>query len=265
MNQELAKQFGTKSDQGVVVANVQAKTPAADAGVKAGDVIMDFAGKKVSNPSDLQEIVERCPVGSKQSLVVLRDGKSTKLNVTLREQPANYGLAEGGSERRRKRRPALWQAGSRRGSFDRRSGPKVGRGGKWRRSHHQCPSRQPSPNGGARKRRCDCQRQSEARKSWPISTRPWRRRRWRKVFSCWCERPAARDLSWSRDRSSTDRHSAQEDWGHNFPRKAVGARATLLPPLSRWRAILAVSGEPLKAWRALKRSSMVGGRKPKNR
>ena len=98
MNQELAKQFGTKSDQGVVVANVQAKTPAADAGVKAGDVIMDFAGKKVSNPSDLQEIVERCPVGSKQSLVVLRDGKSTTLNVTLREQPANYGLAESESE-----------------------------------------------------------------------------------------------------------------------------------------------------------------------
>jgi serine protease Do len=98
MNQELAKQFGTKSDQGVVVANVQAKTPAADAGVKAGDVIMDFAGKKVSNPSDLQEIVERCPVGSKQALVVLRDGKPTTLNVTLREQPANYGLAESESE-----------------------------------------------------------------------------------------------------------------------------------------------------------------------
>ena len=66
--------------------------------MKAGDVIIDFAGKKVSNPQDLQEIVERRPIGSKQSLVVLRDGKSTTLNVTLREQPANYGLAESESE-----------------------------------------------------------------------------------------------------------------------------------------------------------------------
>ncbi len=98
LNEDLAKQFGTKADQGVVVASVGGKTPAAAAGLKAGDVILDFAGKKVTDPRDLQEVVERSPIGSTQPLVILRDGKQTTLNVTLREQPANYGLAENESE-----------------------------------------------------------------------------------------------------------------------------------------------------------------------
>ena len=83
--------------QGVVVADVQPNTPAAAAGVKTGDVIVEFAGKPVANPQELQQAVEQAPIGGKQPLTVMRDGKRTTLEVTTREQPADYGLARGES------------------------------------------------------------------------------------------------------------------------------------------------------------------------
>jgi serine protease Do len=89
---ELAKQFGVKR-QGVVVADVQPNTPAAAGGVKAGDVIVEFSGKPVTSPQELQGAVEQSTIGNKEALTVMRNGKETKLSVTVREQPAEYGLA----------------------------------------------------------------------------------------------------------------------------------------------------------------------------
>ena len=48
---DLAKQFGVETMQGVVVADVQPDTPAAAAGVKPGDVIVEFAGKAGHQPA----------------------------------------------------------------------------------------------------------------------------------------------------------------------------------------------------------------------
>jgi serine protease Do len=95
VSQDLAKQFGVQARQGVVVADVQPKAPAADAGMKAGDVIVQFAGKPVANPQELQQIVEQSPIDAPQAVTVVRDGKRVELKVTVREQPANYGLARG--------------------------------------------------------------------------------------------------------------------------------------------------------------------------
>ena len=77
VSHELAKQFGVKPSRASVVADVQPNTPAAAAGVKPGDVIVEFAGKPVGNPQELQQAVEQAPIGSKQSLAVMRDGKRT--------------------------------------------------------------------------------------------------------------------------------------------------------------------------------------------
>jgi serine protease Do len=95
VSQDLASQFGVKTMQGAVVADVQPKTPAAAAGMKTGDVIVEFAGKKVSNPQELQSAVEQTPIGNKAVVTVMRDGKQVTLEVTPREQPTNYGMAGG--------------------------------------------------------------------------------------------------------------------------------------------------------------------------
>jgi serine protease Do len=95
VSQDLASQFGVETLQGAVVADVQPNTPAATAGVKAGDVIVKFGGKAVSNPQELQAAVEQTPIGNKAEMIVMRDGKQVPLEVTPREQPASYGLARG--------------------------------------------------------------------------------------------------------------------------------------------------------------------------
>ncbi|HUT89415.1 MAG TPA: Do family serine endopeptidase [Thermoguttaceae bacterium] len=103
VTQPLAEQFGVKVHEGVLVTQVQPETPAAKSGMQEGDVIVEFAGKAVSNPQELQGVVERAPIGQKQPVVVIRDGKRTSLRVTVLEQPEDYGLAR--SESRRSIKP----------------------------------------------------------------------------------------------------------------------------------------------------------------
>ncbi len=95
LSQDLANKLGAQGQQGAVVADVFPDTPAAAAGVKAGDVIVGFAGHPVASPQELQTSVEQAAIGGRQPLDVLRDGKRTTLEVTVKEQPANYGLVQG--------------------------------------------------------------------------------------------------------------------------------------------------------------------------
>jgi serine protease Do len=97
VSHELAKQFGVQTQHGVVVDDVQPNAPAAVAGLKSGDVILEFAGKPVNSPLDLQVAVEQAPIGTAQPLTVMRNGKRLTLDVAVREQPANYGAIRHGS------------------------------------------------------------------------------------------------------------------------------------------------------------------------
>jgi serine protease Do len=82
---ELAKQFGVQPREGVLVAGVSDDSPAAKAGFKPGDVIVEFAGKKVATPQELQEIVEESAMDRQQTATVLRDGKHLEVKVSLTE------------------------------------------------------------------------------------------------------------------------------------------------------------------------------------
>ena len=50
----------------MLVAGVSDDSPAAKAGFKPGDVIVEFAGKKVASPQELQEFVEESPSAGKR-------------------------------------------------------------------------------------------------------------------------------------------------------------------------------------------------------
>ena len=92
---ELGKQFGVQPNEGVLVTQVVPDSPAAKAGLKSGDVVLEFAGKKVANPRQLQSIVERVTPGTKQTLKLLRDGKQIKLSAVCGEQTASLVAAAG--------------------------------------------------------------------------------------------------------------------------------------------------------------------------
>lgn len=93
VNQDLARQFGVKVHQGVLISEIMPNTPAAAAGVKAGDIVTTFAGKRVTTPEELREQVEMSKVGSSQPLVVIRNGKEITLTVALQPRPKSEEMA----------------------------------------------------------------------------------------------------------------------------------------------------------------------------
>ncbi|HUY91087.1 MAG TPA: Do family serine endopeptidase [Pirellulales bacterium] len=95
---ELADQLGVGGKHGVLVQEVSPNSPAAKAGFEAGDVITEYAGKAVHSPRDLQHLVERTEVESKQAVKVLRDGKPVELSVVVKPLPAEGSHQLGSSQ-----------------------------------------------------------------------------------------------------------------------------------------------------------------------
>jgi len=84
LDSKLARKFGMDSRKGVLVDEVLPDSPAAVAGFQPGDIIVSLGGQAIGSRHQLQEIVERLPVGSKQQVQVVRDGKPLALSVVLK-------------------------------------------------------------------------------------------------------------------------------------------------------------------------------------
>jgi serine protease Do len=74
-------------------------SPADKAGVKTGDVIVEFNGKKVAKATDLPGLVADVPVGSAVPIVVIREGTEMRLNAKVarleEEAPAKVAASDG--------------------------------------------------------------------------------------------------------------------------------------------------------------------------
>jgi len=77
--------FG-ESEKGVRFSDVHPGSPAAKAGLKAGDVLTDFAGKPIRNLYDFTDALRRSKVGDVVAVTVPRDGKPLKASVTLAQR-----------------------------------------------------------------------------------------------------------------------------------------------------------------------------------
>lgn len=91
---QLAEYFGTST--GVLVNSVEAESPAAKAGLKAGDVVTAINGKSVTEPSELIDVVRGVEDGATLTLSYTRDKKAHSATATLDKAPA--------AEQQRKRR-----------------------------------------------------------------------------------------------------------------------------------------------------------------
>jgi serine protease Do len=94
---ELASGFGVQRTRGALVNEVVPNGPAAKAGVRPGDIIVDIQGREVREGRDLLRAVLQYPVGEKLSLTVLRDGSQQKLQVTTAARPDQREVRAGGS------------------------------------------------------------------------------------------------------------------------------------------------------------------------
>ncbi len=82
INPALAKEFKLKNNSGALIGDVTPKSPAEKAGLKSGDVILEFDGKKVTDSRHLKLEVARTKPGETVPIKVLRDGAG--------QHPADY-------------------------------------------------------------------------------------------------------------------------------------------------------------------------------
>jgi serine protease Do len=86
VTQALAKSFGRPDTNGALVSQVVQGGPAEKAGIKPGDIILDFNGTSVGGASQLKNIVGQTKPGSPAKVTVWRDKKTVTLSVTLAER-----------------------------------------------------------------------------------------------------------------------------------------------------------------------------------
>ena len=91
----LAKAIGYEGTDGAQVQDITKEdSPAARAGLRSGDVIVEFEGKPVKTPSQLTELVADTPVGRPAQLKYVRDGRTQTATVNLGERPGTNEVQE---------------------------------------------------------------------------------------------------------------------------------------------------------------------------
>jgi serine protease Do len=96
---ELAKAFDLKDNAGALVGEVTRNSPAAAVGLREGDVITEFNGKKIVDAQHFRLQVSQTAPGTSAPLKFLRDGKEQQLTIKLAELPGEGGLAKAGNQR----------------------------------------------------------------------------------------------------------------------------------------------------------------------
>jgi serine protease Do len=95
---EIAGSLGLDEPKGALVATVTPDSPAATAGVEAGDVIVSFDGQAIDNVRNLPRAVASTPIGKSVAVELLRKGENKTLNVTIGQLPASDEAADDTSQ-----------------------------------------------------------------------------------------------------------------------------------------------------------------------
>ena len=90
---ELAEEFGVKKLKGALVSRVMKGSPADKAGIRQGDVILQFNGKDVEDTGHLRNMVSQTPIASKVKIRLLRQKKELEVEVVVSELPKKLAEA----------------------------------------------------------------------------------------------------------------------------------------------------------------------------
>lgn len=89
VDRDLAESFGLDKPMGALVAQVQSGSPAAEAGLQPGDVIIAFNGREIQRSAQLPKWVGALKAGTEAEMTVVRDGDEKTLEVIVGELPDN--------------------------------------------------------------------------------------------------------------------------------------------------------------------------------
>ncbi len=90
---ELAEEFGVKNLKGALVSRVMKGSPADKAGIRQGDVILQFNGRDVEDTGHLRNMVSQTPISSKARVRLLRQKKEFEVEVVVSELPKKLAEA----------------------------------------------------------------------------------------------------------------------------------------------------------------------------
>lgn len=92
---ELAESFGMDRPEGALVAQILDGSPAAEAGIEVGDVVIEYSGRRIIKSSDLPPLVGLTEIGKQTELKVLRNGRIRSLKIIIGELPEEDKVAQG--------------------------------------------------------------------------------------------------------------------------------------------------------------------------
>jgi serine protease Do len=87
VDENLAKSFGLNRAEGILVSEVQPESPAAQGGIKQGDVILQLNGAKLTDVADLRNRVALLRPDAIATLDIIRDGKEKTIKIDIGERP----------------------------------------------------------------------------------------------------------------------------------------------------------------------------------
>ena len=94
----MAKAFGEKDTQGIVVGDVSPNSPAKEAGIQRGDIILQINGKPVTDSNQLRMSVSMMQPGTELKLKTLRNGTERDATVKLAEMPTESAKADSSND-----------------------------------------------------------------------------------------------------------------------------------------------------------------------
>jgi serine protease Do len=96
VDSDTAKKFNLKDVRGVEITSVDENSPASKAGLKDGDVVLEYNGQPIEGRAQLTRMVTETPVGRTAKLGVWRNGSMQTLTATIEEKKGSTLMAGGG-------------------------------------------------------------------------------------------------------------------------------------------------------------------------
>ena len=93
MNEDLADALGVSANRGEFIQSVQSGEAAEQAGLRAGDVVLEINGEDVTPDQTLSFVVANIQPGTTVPVEIIRDGQTRRLNVTVGRRPSEEELA----------------------------------------------------------------------------------------------------------------------------------------------------------------------------
>ncbi|MCK5859619.1 DegQ family serine endoprotease [Abyssibacter sp.] len=111
VDRALARSFGMRRPEGALVSRVVPNSPAAEAGLQVGDVILQFGDRDVGTSRSLPHMVGRAEPGDRIPLRVLRDGERMKISVRIGALETDERASLSPPEPDQRARPAAFELG----------------------------------------------------------------------------------------------------------------------------------------------------------